>query len=57
MRVSPAFALSYAGLQSTVDTLSLLLNYVDEDNFVVWDEIASSVANLRYGWTATGMRG
>jgi len=57
VRVSPAFALSYAGLQSTVDTLSLLLNYVDEDNFVVWDEIASSVANLRYGWTATGMRG
>ena len=43
----PAFALSYAGLQPTTATLSLLLNFADEDDFVVWDELASSLGNLR----------
>ena len=29
-------------------TLTLLLNYTNEDDFVVWDELASSVSNMRY---------
>jgi hypothetical protein len=43
-----AFALSSAGLLATPHALTLLLAYENEDSFVVWDELASSVAHLRY---------
>ena len=49
-RWETAFALSYAGALPTVDTLNLLANYANEDDFVVWDELASSLGNLRCVW-------
>jgi aminopeptidase 2 len=46
--VSDLFALSQAGYGSSVSLLKLLdHHYRDEDNYIVWSEIATSIANLK----------
>lgn len=44
--VNDAFALAFGGYSSTTNALSLLQAYRDEPNFVVWDDIYSSLATL-----------
>jgi len=45
--VNDAFALAYSGNSSTSQALSLLLAFGGEENSVVWEEISSSLSNLR----------
>ena len=48
--IADAKNLAASGYTTTINLLNLLSNWKDEDNFVVWEQIATSLVAMRRAW-------